>query len=207
MRQMPRPSNTQERRREIAFALARVMARSGYDGASVSAIAEEAGVAAGGVHYHFGSKAEILTDLVDRLVGVARSRIDARVEGAATARERLIAILDGLLDADGDAEPEAVAVWSLIAAEAVRNEEVRHLYSGWLAHAAVRLRETFTAACEEEDRTARGATRAVTSLVALVEGFYAVAAGAPSLITPGSAAPAARAIALALLDRQPPRSA
>jgi TetR/AcrR family transcriptional regulator, transcriptional repressor of bet genes len=204
---MPRPSNTQERRREIASALARVMARTGYDGASIAAIAAEAGVAAGGVHYHFGSKAEILTDLVDRLVGVARSRIEARLERADTARDRLLAILDGLLDAGGDAEPDAVAVWSLIAAEAVRNEDVRGLYGGWLGQVADRLRASFVAACEEEGRSATGAPRAATSLVALVEGYYAVAAGAPGLIAAGSAAPAARHVALALLDQQPPRPA
>jgi TetR/AcrR family transcriptional regulator, transcriptional repressor of bet genes len=204
---MSRPSNTRARRREIASALARVMARTGYDGASIAAIAAEAGVAAGGVHYHFGSKAEILTDLVDRLVGVARSRIEARLERADTARDRLLAILDGLLDAGGDAEPDAVAVWSLIAAEAVRNEDVRGLYGGWLGQVADRLRASFVAACEEEGRSATGAPRAATSLVALVEGYYAVAAGAPGLIAAGSAAPAARHVALALLDQQPPRPA
>jgi TetR/AcrR family transcriptional regulator, transcriptional repressor of bet genes len=204
---MSRPSNTRARRREIASALARVMARTGYDGASIAAIAAEAGVAAGGVHYHFGSKAEILTDLVDRLVGVARSRIEARLARADTARDRLLAILDGLLDAGGDAEPDAVAVWSLIAAEAVRNEDVRGLYGGWLGQVADRLRASFVAACEEEGRSATGAPRAATSLVALVEGYYAVAAGAPGLIAAGSAAPAARHVALALLDQQPPRPA
>src|SRR3712207_4262455 len=101
---MPAPSNTQQRREEIAFALARVMSRTGYDGASVGAIAAEAGIAAGGVHYHFASKNEILTDLVERLVVRAEERIERRAAGR-SGRERLSAILDGLLVLGDDAEP------------------------------------------------------------------------------------------------------
>ena len=203
---MAPPSNTQARRREIAFALARVMARTGYDGASVNAIAAEAGVASGGVHYHFGSKAEILIDLVERLVATAETRIEARARNAADARGRLAAILDGLLLQGEDADRSAVAVWALIGAESVRNEEVRRAYSGWIARARDELEDAFAKACREEGRSAAGAARAAAALVALVEGYYAVAAGAPGVVPEGSAAPAARRIALALVDGQPRRS-
>ena len=183
------------------------MARTGYDGASVTAIAAEAGVATGGVHYHFDSKRKILVDLVERLVATAQGRIERRLEAAATPRERLGAVLDALLLVDRDAEPEAVAVWALVGAEAVRSEEVRELYRGWLVRAQDVLRTEFARACRAEGRESSGATRAAAALVALVEGYYAVAAGAPGLVPPGSAAPAARRIALALLDIQPAKAA
>ncbi len=200
---MPRPSNTHERRREIAFALGRVMARSGYERASVAAVAREAGVAAGGVHYHFASKAEILADLVQRLVRIAEARIDERLAAAGTPRERLVAILDGLLDAGGGADPDAVALWASVGAEAVRDEQVRRLYGAWMATARDRLRTAFLAACRDEGRSGAGATAAAATLVALVEGYYAVAAAAPDVIPPGTAAPSARHVALALIDGQP----
>ena len=201
---MPRPSNTQERRKEIALALARVMARSGYDGATTNAIAREAGVAAGGVHYHFKSKGEILLDLVARVVDTAEARIARRLECATTPRDRLVAVLDGMLELGGDADEEAVAVWALIGAEAVRNEEVRAAYGAWIERAHGVLRDEFAAACRAEERRAAGSARAATALVALVEGFYAVSAGAPAVIGRGHAAPAARRIAEALLDAQEP---
>jgi TetR/AcrR family transcriptional repressor of bet genes len=204
---MPAPSNTQQRREEIAFALARVMARAGYDGASVTAIAQEAGIVSGGVHYHFDSKAEILTDLIERLVATARARIERRLEDAESPRTRLTAILDALLDVDAGADPHAVAVWALVGAEAVRSDDVRELYGGWLAQARDVLRNEFARACRTEGRQSTGATRAAAALVTLVEGYYAVAAGAPGVVPPGSAAPAARRIALALLDGQPARAA
>ena len=200
---MPRPSNTTERRRQIGDALARVMAASGYDGASVAAIAAEAGVATGAVHYHFASKEEILVDLVERLVRTAAARIERRVEEAGTARERLAAILDGLLDAARDPDPHAVALWSLVAAEATRNDAVRAVYEPWVAGAADRLRREFAAACRAERRSAAGASAVAAGLVSLVEGYYAVAAGAPAVIPRGSAAPTARQIASALVDAQP----
>ena len=62
---MPRPSNTDERRAQIADALKRVMARKGYDGATVNDIAAEADLTPGLVHYHFRNKLEILlTEIV-----------------------------------------------------------------------------------------------------------------------------------------------
>lgn len=202
---MPAPSNTEQRREEIAFALARVMARTGYDRASVNAIAAEAGIAAGGVHYHFGSKAEILIDLIERLVATAEERVERRAARADGPRTRLAAILDGLLVLGEDAEPGAVALWALIGAEAVRDEEVRAAYSAWIARARDRLRDAYADACRAEGRSAVGASRAAATLIALVEGYYAVAAGAPGVVPAGSAAPAARQIALALLDAQPSR--
>ena len=204
---MAAPSNTEQRRREIGDALARVMARTGYDGASVSAIAAEAGIAPGAVHYHFTSKGEILTDLVDRLVATAHARVAARTERAPDARARLTAILDGLLAVGDGADPEAVALWALIGAEAIRNEEVRRLYGDWTATARDAIREAFSAARREDGRPATGASAAAAALIALVEGYYAVAAGAPGVIPGGSAATQARTVALALLEQPAPGEA
>ncbi|HEX8121066.1 MAG TPA: TetR/AcrR family transcriptional regulator [Solirubrobacteraceae bacterium] len=199
---MPRPSNTAERREQIALALGRVMAGTGYDGATITAIAREAGVAPGGVHYHFASKDEILVDLVERVVGVAYERIRERSAAVTSARDRLAAILDALLAVDEGADAHALALWSLIGAEAVRNETVRDLYAAWLAEARDRLRRAFRAACREEGRSGEGASRIAAALVALVEGSYAVAAAAPGVIPAGSAAPTARQIADALIEGQ-----
>ena len=79
---MGRPSNTDERRREITTALRRVMARTGWDGATVADVAREAGIAPGGVHYHFASKLEILLALIDDLVRDHAAVVDARVAAA-----------------------------------------------------------------------------------------------------------------------------
>ena len=64
---MPRTPNTAVRRRQIVDGLCRVMAREGYGHATVQAIAAEAGLAPGLIHYHFADKREILVELVETL--------------------------------------------------------------------------------------------------------------------------------------------
>ena len=62
---MGRPSNAEQRRPQIVRAAVRVVARHGFDGASVQAIAKEAGLSPGLLHHHFGSKADILYAVLD----------------------------------------------------------------------------------------------------------------------------------------------
>src|SRR4051812_12014291 len=52
-----KPSETKER---LLDAAARVFELKGYDGATVSLIAQEAGVTTGAIYAHYGSKAELL---------------------------------------------------------------------------------------------------------------------------------------------------
>lgn len=196
---MPRPSNTAERRRQIADGLAKVMATEGYDRATTAAIAAQAGVAAGVVHYHFASKAEILRFLVEDLIATARARVDGRVAVATSPRERLHATLDGLLATGDGADPAAVALWALIGAEAVRSPEVRALYAGFVGDMQTSIKRELVRARREAGRPAAGAAAAAAALVALTEGYFALSAGAGS-VPEGSAAPTARRVADALIS-------
>lgn len=203
---MGRPSNSEARRAEIIDALQRVMAETGYRGASVVVIAREAGLAPGLVHYHFASKAEILHALVERLVDRARARIEAREARATTAEERLFAVLDALLGRGEDEDPAAVACWTLIGAEAIQDAEVRALYAGWVGELVAHLRIRVIDACHAEDRSGEGANAIAAALLAAVEGFYQLAAAVPDAIPQGSAASSARRMAKGLVHAQPRRS-
>lgn len=179
------------------------MARTGYEGATVAAIAQEAGVASGVIHYHFESKGEILGALVDRVVAAGTRRVADRLEHAPDGRSRLLAVLDGLLDQSDDADPQAANLWAVIGAEAIRNPAVRQTYTEWSMAVRTELHQAFVAACREEGRSARHAVRSATTLLFLVEGAFRIGAGAPAVIPFGAAAPGARRAALALLDAQP----
>src|SRR5688500_8924196 len=74
---MGRPSNREERRAEILSAFAHVLSEHGYAGATIAAVASEAGVAPGLVHHHFESKEEMLLSLLKSLIGRFRARIDS----------------------------------------------------------------------------------------------------------------------------------
>ena len=71
---MSRASNTDDRRAQIVDALIAVMAKHGYDGASIADIARKAGLAPGLVHYHFDSKLEISIEAVRKIAGSTTAR-------------------------------------------------------------------------------------------------------------------------------------
>jgi AcrR family transcriptional regulator len=53
-----------DRREQIVAAAAKVLAREGYERASMKQIADEVGVASGLLHYYFENKAELLAEVV-----------------------------------------------------------------------------------------------------------------------------------------------
>jgi len=198
---MPRPTNRTERRQQIVDGLRLVMAERGFDGASVASIARRAGLAPGLVHYHFGSKREILLALVDALAAQLAER-EARLQSAATDPwSRLDAWINAHLALGDDADPSAVACWVAIGAEATRAADVRAAYESAVTTDLDRAEELVTAVLAEQlGPDAVGPARTVaTALLAAIEGCYRLAAGAPGAVTPGFAAPSVRAMARGLV--------
>ncbi len=114
---MGRPSNREERRREILGAFARVLADHGYAGATISAVAGEAGVAPGLVHHHFESKAELLSCLLDDLISRFRDRVHLYEDEA----DPLLAYGDAALRLDERADLTAARCWVGMFAETIRD--------------------------------------------------------------------------------------
>jgi len=75
---MSRPSLREPRRRQLAAAYARVLAAHGQNGASVAAVALEAGVAPGLVHHYFQNKGDLQAELLRLLLANFRSRTSGR---------------------------------------------------------------------------------------------------------------------------------
>lgn len=200
---MGRPSNTEERRAEIVLALRRVMARHGYERATIAAIANEAGLAPGLVHYHFETKSEILHVLVRGLVAGARARIESRLAHVETPQGRLDGFIDALLGRGDDENRDAAACWALIGAEAATQPEVRALYGAFVGELATELATLLTRACHAEDRSGEGSKAMAGALVATVEGYFALGAAVPDVIPMGSAAAMTRHMAHGLVHAQP----
>ena len=185
---MGRPSNAPLRRQQIIEATVRVMARTGFDGASTMAIAKEAGLSGGLVHHHFGSKAQLLEALPEHL----ESLVDARYQVLAARRRgalgRLEAWVDAHLAQGDDAQPEAAAAWVWLGAQALKDEGLRARYQ-----AVVQRRlETLSGLIEDAgaDAPSRVDARALAvSTLATVEGYYQLAMST-EVVPPNSAAPA-----------------
>ena len=194
---MGRPSNTLQRRSEIVDGLLAAMATHGYEGASIQAIGKAAGLAPGLVHYHFDTKAEVLLALVERLVAQVRARYAAR------SGDRLDAFIDAHLALGPDADPRAVAAWSIIGAEALRQPEVRRLYRAALASTVRELKRLVAARLKEHQRATRGAGRIAAAVVSAIEGAFRIAAAAPGALPAGYAAPMVRRMTAGLVAAEP----
>ncbi len=196
---MARPSNTEERRGEIVEAMLRVMARQGYAGASVAAVAREAGLTPGLLHYHFGSKQQILLALIERLDGSVQARFERRAARARSARARVDAWVDAHLAHDADAEPAAVACWVALGNEALSQPEVRASYERVVRADRERLEVLVREALREEGKRTSEARRISAGLLAAVEGAFRLAILAPDAIPQGSASSTVRQMAAGLL--------
>lgn len=197
---MPRPHNTEQRKSQIVRGLARAMARCGYAKATVQEIASEAGLTPGLIHYHFGSKQEILINLIQSLAQVVRTRLDS---GASDPSQRLDAAIEALVGTAAGVETEAVACWVVIGSEAVRQPEVRELYESLMREARAELEGIFRDAMHKEGRSDEQAPAAAVAVLAAIEGFFRLAAGAPSCVPPGTAADIVRAIAAGFIRSSP----
>ena len=188
---MGRPSNRDERRRDIVEAALVVMSTQGFDGASVQAIAKQAGLSAGLLHHHFGSKAAVLEALLHTLEGRVQARAESLGARKRGAWGRLEAWVDAHLATGPDADRHAVGAWVWI---------VRELFGAVMQRRHDTLRTLVDAAAQE--RGARvDATALATTVLATIEGFYGLAAST-EVVLEGSAAGAVRR----LLDRLIPKA-
>ena len=193
---MARPSNTEERRGQIVQGLLRVMAERGYERASIAEIARAAGLSAGLVHYHFTHKQEVLLALVEQLAARSAARVKARLERTrGGARAQVEAFLDAFLATGEDADPDAVAAWVTISAEAVRQPEVRAAYAKVVRADLGHLEELVGSVLGR-----RRARAVAAGLFAAIQGYFVLAAAAPELIPPGSAAGTVKRMAAGLLE-------
>ena len=204
---MPRPSNTAQRRQEIVQGLQRVMAAQGYERTSVAQIAEAAGLTQGLIHYHFGSKQDILVALVVRIRRGIQERLERRLSRAGHgARARLRAYIDAHLALGPDSDQEAMACWVAIGAEALRQPEIRKIYSKALEQDLSVLEGLLRDLLSSEGRTTHSARAMAAGLLATIEGAYQLGCAAPGTIPRGSAAPMLKTMAVGLIEAQSRRA-
>jgi len=180
---MGRRSLRDERRAQLVTAFARVLAHEGFAGATIAAVAEEAGLAPGLVHHYFKDKHELLAALVRELMERFRRRTRALEGGGA-----LDAYVTAALALGDTADVIAARCWVGVFAEAVRDrrlfEQIRRLLDGEIQAICRR-------SAGELDERDGGA------VLAFIVGALVVGAFAPRK-TAGFAAPAVRQLVASL---------
>ena len=197
---MARPSNTEERRIQIASALMRVMAARGYDGAAISDIAAAANLSPGLVHYHFRNKQEILLAALRSIVAEHDAKLEKRLgQGKGDPVEEVAAFIDFHLSLGADANPEMLACWVLISGEALRQPEVQIEYEQALAGTIKCLERIIRRGVDQGVFRCKAIDAAACALVAAIQGYFVLGAAARSTVPRGSAASSAKRMADGLL--------
>jgi AcrR family transcriptional regulator len=178
---MPKLVDPVGRRRELAEAVWRVVRRDGLAGASVRAVAREAGLSMGSLRHYFGSQSELLIFAMRLVV----ERITARVAALERPDDPLRAaalVLAQFVPLDREREVEN-EVWLAFTAQALVEPELRALREE--AHDALQ------STCERLVRLLLppGATevdvdRETHRLFALLDGLAVHAAVRPEQSTP-----------------------
>lgn len=183
---MGRPSNKSERRAEIVQAMMQVMAVNGYDGASIQAIAKQAGLASGLIHYHFKTKQDILLESVTQLSNVLKERYLSLSKSADTAEDKLRAFINARLAKGEGSNHQAVVAWVMIASEAVRQPEVKMTYLKALRQQKVLLEELlqdyFQNFLEKERLDQKQLNFKVAFVMAFMEGAFSLSITVPEIM-------------------------
>ncbi|MDY0000877.1 MAG: TetR/AcrR family transcriptional regulator [Polyangia bacterium] len=202
---MPRPSNTRERRDQIASALIHVMSERGYERASIGQIAHAAGLTQGLVHYHFGSKQEILISVLSELRRRHGKELETALERAGSRPiRRLEAFIDLHLGPMAYRDGEALACWIFLSGQALMEPSVRSAFEGVLEGPTSALEEIIEEGLAVGDFGRGEPSSSAIALMATIHGYFLLGATARSMIPKGSAAKETRAIASGLLAPSEP---
>jgi len=201
---MARPPNTDERRAQIVAGLMRVMAERGYERASISSIAEAAGLSSGLVHYHFKSKLDVLVALVDHLAALLEARFSEGISRSQpTPQARLKAFLEAHVALGRGADPAAVACWVAIGAEAVRQKQVQVVYARVVERRLDTLQALLRDVLVEQGRSTLLCRAHAAALLSAMDGMFQLSVAVPDVLPRGFASRAVMDMAQGLLVSTP----
>lgn len=177
---MPKLVNYEERRRELALAVWRVIRRDGVEGASVREVAREAGLSTGSLRHYFRSQPELLTFAMRHVM----ERVERRAAGVPRPAEPLEAakvVLAELLPLDEERRAEN-EVWVAFVARAMVDAPLAALRDeayDRLRGACARWITELRPAGADEERVLE-----TERLFGLIDGLAVHAAMRPGLATP-----------------------
>ncbi len=118
---MGRKSVREARRKQIVSAFAKVLANHGYAGATIEAVALEAGISPGLVHHHFADKKDLLNALFTELVLRFSGRL---TETSVSPRGKVETYIDAALKLDEKSDHLAAKCWVGVLSEALRDPDL-----------------------------------------------------------------------------------
>lgn len=202
---MARPSNTEQRRRQIAEGLLKVLAKKGYQGAAIADIAKAARLTPGLVHYHFRNKHEILLESAKVLAEEHAARLERLlVLAGPDPATQLELFVEFHLSEGQEQDPERVAAWIEVCAEALRDPKLKAALLKWWKVLQKMLVEILGASGPQGAPLHPDPPAAAAAVLALIQGYYLLATTARPVVPRGSAARTARALLGVWIDPERP---
>lgn len=115
---MPKEVDHDARRRELADAACRVIARNGLAGTTLAHVAEESGWSIGSIRYYFPDKDELVASALWRVGERVDERIRQRTDGGMTLKDLRAAVTE-LLPLDADRREMSLVYLAFLAQAAV----------------------------------------------------------------------------------------
>jgi TetR/AcrR family transcriptional repressor of bet genes len=182
------------------------MASHGFERATIQSIAAEAQLSPGLVHYHYPSKQAVLLDLIQRMAAFREKSLDQVSRACPDDPNALLAaFLDSYLDLSS-ADPQALAAWTAMGSQALKDPAVHDAVSAILQASASRLQTIISQGVRSGAFSCVNIDATCAAILAIIQGYFFLAATNVKLIPKGSAAPTARAMAFGLLNAKPPPS-
>lgn len=144
---MPRHVDHAQRRREIAVAVWQLVARHGFEGVTLRAVAAEADISVGRVQHYYATRTELVRDGCQQMLDQARAQYDAQT-AALPPVERLRALLHRAVPTT-TGWAFGTVVWNAYQSKSVDDAEIAALVARAHADSVARA-----AACIEEARSA-----------------------------------------------------
>jgi AcrR family transcriptional regulator len=123
---MPRYIDPVARRKEIAEAVWRVIHREGVEGASVRAVAREAGLSSGSLRHYFATQNELLAFAMQLVTDRVRNRIQAIAPSSSDARAYVEDVLAEALPLDAERVSE-MEIWLAFTGQGLIDPTLRTL--------------------------------------------------------------------------------
>jgi AcrR family transcriptional regulator len=180
---MPKVVDHEQRRRELAHAVWRVIRRQGVDQASVRTVALEAGWSPGALRHYFATQSELLAFAMRLVVERIEGRI-AAIDQATDPREAVEQVLHELLPLDDERRAEN-EVWLAFTARALIDPAQRDQHNE--VHAALHqacASSIQTLAAPGNDNARQAPALEAERLHALIDGLAVHTALRPDLMKP-----------------------
>lgn len=169
------------RKQQIIEAAAAVFARKGFDGATMDDIVAESGLSKGGLYWHFKSKDDIITAILQEFFDQEMVGLEQMVTGEGAASDRLLQLARHMA-AEMETQFALLPISLEFYAVAARQPAVRAFIQEYYAHYRTRLASLIQQGIDRGEFKSVSANDAAATLVATFEGMILLWAIYPEAI-------------------------